>query len=121
MKQSTIDLYNKGQNDYTINDIIRDDAGDCWYIYFKDEEYLTPSIYEFLFNPEYGAVKAIVGEEEQTRCQDTGEIQYQIEDGKFRGMQNYKTINIPLWKHILQQMAIAPDALAYLENYLEGR
>lgn len=103
MNQKIIDRYNKGQDKYEYRDylssLIVKSTG------LTEKTYI--SIYDFLFNPKWGFAKAFFGKELNHRKYDITKEPYFHHSG-YLSEDEYH----------LQQMAIAPDVLEYLEEQL---
>ena len=123
MKQWIIERYNKGQDKYFAVNSVYDQLS-----YSEREKILEKrkvidlnrascALYDFLFNPKWEFSKAFWGEGEMITDQDTREKMYQIEDDKYRGLQNYICVNKPAYKYRLQEMAISLNPLKYLEQF----
>jgi hypothetical protein len=102
MKQWVIDRYNKGQDKYEIlnynsifDTITIETLGTAFY------EDCNISLYNFLFNPEFGFAKAFWGED--TVWETNGYTQWNY------GKKQYQ--------YHLQQMAISDDPEKYLEQF----
>ena len=108
MEQFIIDRYNKGQQEYkakfypaSLKIKIR---GQNFNMVF----FIDTSIYDFLFNPRWKFAKTVFGEKETYD-------EYHPEDDE-----TVTYINKYGWQHYIQQMAIAPDVLKYLEQFKEA-
>ena len=106
MKQWIIDRYNKGQDKHEVFlKMFTDEEGEKFYELAYGEEFIDCTLinlYDFLFNPEWGFAKAFWRRKKKNL--------YTKFADKLDG---------PSWQHHLQQMAIAPDPLEYLEQFKE--
>ena len=107
MKQWIIDRYNKGQDKYKF-----ENRNDCYYaisVAHRDE-WTSIHLYDFLFNPKWGFAKAFWGDD---WLKNTGLFYY-----KDDFEEEYE---MPGDKYHLQQLAIAPDPLEYLEQFSDRK
>jgi hypothetical protein len=121
MKQWIIDRYNKGQDKYKIYNDQENREGVLICVYPVVKACMSVSLYDFLFNPKWGFAKAFWGKElGQDVCKICGaKDECEHQDISYTWYHDETKFDISYYEYHLQQMAISPDPLKYLEQFKE--
>jgi len=114
VNQWLINRYIKGQNKY--KKVVFDKKCDSVFkgfikIYMSDNSVFHVSLYDFLFNPEWGFAKAFWGDKYCIETKTGRPLPYPAE------LATDSFSDMKMYQYHLQQMVISKDPLKYLEQF----